>query len=109
VDAPFEILRTGVELHARESLVTAERHLASALMVRGIVPCICAGFVVAFSEVFTSSHPWIAGFCAVILAAVAPIAVHHHRMLRRWSSSRCLEIAYWVHQVDEGITSAAAP
>lgn len=106
---PFEILRGCVELHAPEPGLTAERHLAGALMVRGVVPCIVAAAAVSAVEIVTSAHPWLAACCAAVLGVLAPVAVHHHRMLRRWSSSKCLEIAYLVPEIDEGIRRATTP
>jgi hypothetical protein len=106
---PFEILKGCVELHAPEPGLTAERHLAGALMVRGAVPCSVAAAAVSAVEIATSAHPWLAACCVAVLGALAPVAVHHHRMPRRWSSSKRLEIAYLAPKIDEGILRATTP
>lgn len=99
---PYAILRAGIEVHAPEANVTAERLLAGALMIRSLLPFLVGVALTGLVEAGVNSDRWIWLGLATSALGLAWVAVKRSQEMFTWAHARCLETAYWLPQIDGG-------
>jgi hypothetical protein len=101
VEADRGFLLAAIQLHDKDVAVDVIRLRAAGLMLRNTAPASVLGFVTAFVEIFTGSHPLLAVLCGVAFAASVAALVAQARRFGHWADLKTLELAYWIPDIDE--------
>ena len=105
--ADKSLLQAAIESSSPESAVEMMRLRAVGLMVRNSATPIALGSIVATVEAITGNRPAAAWAVAAVLLLAAVSLFWHGARFLHWGDLKILDLAFWIPDVDEALTSQA--
>jgi len=97
---PRAVLLAGIEVRSPESSVEILRLRAVSLMCRSSVAPLLLATAVALVEVVVGTNPVLAILAALVFGALALGALQHGQEASHWGNKKCLEVAYWLPDLE---------
>jgi hypothetical protein len=102
------VLQAAVELHNLGAAAEIGRLRAVGLMLRNSAPVFVLGTIIELADAVTGTHIIVAVCCIVIFPIVAIGCLYQSATMRHWANMKTFELAYWIPDIDHGLSQAGS-